>query len=84
MSNFIVHGDTVLFAANNTDRFEHGHIYALQTPDGPRIKRVLRKTDGQVILSNDNPDKIRFPDEVYSPEEAGRLDNIGRFIFRQG
>jgi transcriptional regulator with XRE-family HTH domain len=85
MASFIVHGDTILFStATNADRIESGRIYAFQTPDGPRVRRVLRRADGTVILAYDNPDKIRYPDEIYSPEQANQLDRLGAFIYRQG
>lgn len=83
-ANFIVHGDTVLFRTSQCDRLESGLIYALDTPDGPRIKRVHRRSDGHVILSCDNPDKIRYPDEEYTAEGAENLKVIGKYLYRQG
>lgn len=83
-ANFIVHGDTVLIHTTQTDRLENGLIYVLDTPDGPRLKRVFRRSDGHVILSCDNPDKVRYPDEDYTAEAAAGLMLIGRYIYRQG
>jgi phage repressor protein C with HTH and peptisase S24 domain len=83
-ANFIVHGDTVLIHTTQTDRLENGLIYVLDTPDGPRIKRVFRRSDGHVILSCDNPDKVRYPDEEYTADKAASLMLIGRYIYRQG
>jgi phage repressor protein C with HTH and peptisase S24 domain len=83
-ANFIVHGDTVLFRTSQCERLESGLIYALDTPDGPRIKRVHRRSDGHVILSCDNPDKVRYPDEDYTAEAAENLRPLGRYLYRQG
>lgn len=83
-ANFIMHGDTVFFCTTQCERLESGLIYALDTPDGPRIKRVQRRSDGHVILSCDNPDKIRYPDEDYTPEAAENLKALGRYLYRQG
>lgn len=85
MANFIVHNDTVFFSpAPRQGRLESGQIYAFQTPNGPRIKRVHHRSDGQVILSCDHLDKTRHPDEVLSAEQTGKLDVLGEFIVRQG
>lgn len=83
-ANFIVHGDTVFFHTTECDRIESGAIYAFDTPDGPRIKRVHRRSDGHVILSCDNPDKVRYPDEDYTADTASNLRLIGKYLYRQG
>jgi transcriptional regulator with XRE-family HTH domain len=83
-ANFIVHGDTVFFRTSQCDRLESGLIYALDTPDGPRIKRVHRRSDGHVILSCDNPDRVRYPDEDYTAEAAENLKVLGQYLYRQG
>ncbi|KVN83474.1 hypothetical protein WJ68_16310 [Burkholderia ubonensis] len=83
-ANFIMHGDTVFFRTSQCDRLESGLIYALDTPDGPRIKRVHRRSDGHVVLSCDNPDKVRYPDEDYTAAAAENLKLIGKYFYRQG
>jgi phage repressor protein C with HTH and peptisase S24 domain len=85
MANFIVHGDTILFTTeSDDDRLESGRIYAFETQDGPRVRRVQRRADGTILLTFDNPDKIRYPDEQYSPEAARNLVRAGVFLYRQG
>lgn len=84
MANFIVHGDTVLFNTTLRSRIESGQIYALETPDGPVIRRVHRKTDGTLVLSFDSVDKTRYPDEQFTAEKAEALVCLGQYIYRQG
>lgn len=83
MANFIVDGDIVIF-----DRAERhivsGTIYVVDTPDGLRIKRIHRRADGTVVLSSDSANKTRYPDEIYSPEQAEHLNIVGKFVYRQG
>ncbi len=76
-------GDVVLIdTADKT--LKDGEVYALQTPDGTRIKRVIMLTDGRIRLASDNPDKARFPNEDFTPEEASRLVVIGKKVWRGG
>jgi phage repressor protein C with HTH and peptisase S24 domain len=84
MSGFIKHGDTVVFSKAGCDKLITGQIYAFDTVDGPRIKRVHRRADGQVILTNDNPDKNRYPDEAYTADEADALTCLGAYLYREG
>lgn len=83
MANFIVDGDIVIFTTNFSD-VRSGEIYVVDTPDGLRIKRLHKRVDGTVVLSSDNPDKIRYPDEYYTAEQASHISIMGKFIYRQG
>jgi phage repressor protein C with HTH and peptisase S24 domain len=83
MSDFIVDGDIVIFRTA-IDDIKSGKIYALDTPDGLRIKRLHRRVDGSVLLASDNPDKTRYPDELYTGEQARNLVIMGQFLYRQG
>jgi transcriptional regulator with XRE-family HTH domain len=84
MANFIVHGDTVLVTTAHRDRLLPGVIYAISTPTGYQLRRFLRRSDGRLILSFDNPDKHRYPDEEYSAEQAANIEIFGRFLRREG
>jgi phage repressor protein C with HTH and peptisase S24 domain len=76
MANFLVHGDLVLFDTSNT-RLLTNNIYAFETPTGLLIKRVLLRSNGRIVLTSDNPDKQRYPDEDLAPED---VKVIGRFF----
>ncbi|MNV54741.1 HTH-type transcriptional regulator PrtR [compost metagenome] len=83
MAEFIVDGDIVIFKRGVQD-LVGGKIYAINTPDGLRIKRVHKRSDGTVVLASDNPNKARYPDEEYSAERAASLQFKGSFLYRQG
>jgi phage repressor protein C with HTH and peptisase S24 domain len=83
MANYIMHGD-VLFFDTACYELQDGSIYLLDTPDGLRVKRVSRRADGRVALRSDNADKVRFPDEDYSAEQASQLTIKGRLVLRMG
>ncbi|WP_369662124.1 helix-turn-helix transcriptional regulator [Variovorax sp. V15] len=83
MAEFIVDGDIVIFR-KGVNELVNGQIYAIETPDGLRIKRVLKRADGSIVLASDNENKRKYPDETYSPEQAARLQFKGSFVYRQG
>ncbi|MNY43778.1 Peptidase S24-like protein [compost metagenome] len=83
MAEFIVDGDIVIFKKGVSD-LVGGQIYVIDTPDGLRIKRVLKRTDGTIVLSSDSDNKRKYPDEIYTPEQAAALKFKGSFIYRQG
>lgn len=83
MAPYITHGDIMVFDTSITD-FQDGGIYLLDTYDGLRVKRVNRRADGHVILRSDSADRIRYPDEGYTAEQAESLTIKGRFIMRMG
>lgn len=83
MAPYIAHEDIILFDTGIT-HFQDGLIYLLDTLDGLRVKRVNRRVDGQVILRSDSPDRIRYPDENYTAEQAEGLTVKGRFVMRLG
>jgi len=83
MAPYITHGESVLIDTTDLE-IRSGEIYAFQTPDGLRIKRFIWQADGQLRISSDNPDKGKYPDEVYSRENAHTIQIIGRKVWRGG
>lgn len=83
MADFIVDGDIVIFDKSKTEP-QSGKIYAIDHPDGLRIKMLRRDIDGTWILESNNADKRMYPDERISPEHAELLKIHGRFVYRQG
>lgn len=83
MADFIVDGDIVIFNSAITT-LGSNQIYAIDTYDGLRIKRVHKRSDGTVVLASDNLNKSKFPDEAYSPDQAQSLQVKGKFVYRQG
>ncbi|MFZ6743672.1 S24 family peptidase [Undibacterium sp. JH2W] len=83
MANFIVDGDIVIFDTSKT-RPVNDRIFAIEHPDGLRIKRLRRQPGGAWILESDNPDKQRYPDEEIHAELAASMKIYGQFVYRQG
>ncbi len=83
MSNFIIDGDMVIFDVTKRE-LQSNRIYAIEHPDGLRIKRLRRKINGSWVLESDNPDKQRYPDEEISAADAEHLKIHGQFVYRQG
>lgn len=83
MADFIVDGDMVIIDKTKTEP-QSGKIFAIQHPDGLRIKQLRREIDGTWVLESRNPDKRAYPDERITPENVGLLKIIGRFVYRQG
>lgn len=74
-------GDKMLIHLRN-NRIESGGVYAIMLDGECRIKRLFRVADGIRIVS-DNADKLKYPDDLVTPENAERLIIIGRAIHRQ-
>lgn len=83
MADFIVDGDIVIFK-KGVSELVSGNIYVIDTPDGLRIKRVHKRSDGTIVLSSDNGNKRKYPDEEYPSERAAALQFKGSFVYRQG
>lgn len=83
MENFITNGDMLIFDTA-VDGRQYGSIYLIDTLDGLSVKRIHRRSDGQIMLSSDNPNKGRYPDEIYTQEQASELTVKAKFICRIG
>lgn len=83
MADFIVDGDMVIIDKTKTEP-QSGKIFAIQHPDGLRIKQLRREIDGTWVLESRNQDKRTYPDERITPENVDLLKIIGRFVYRQG
>ena len=83
MADFIVDGDIVIFDKSKTAP-RSGKIFAIEHPDGLRIKSIRRNIDGSWILESRNADKRIFPDETIPPDQVDLLKILGEFVYRQG
>lgn len=83
MADFIVDGDIVIFDVSKTEIIG-GKIYLIEHPDGLRIKRINKDLKGGLILSSNNPDKNKYPDEFLNPNDLEYLKIKGQFVYRQG
>ncbi len=58
-----------------------GKVYAFFIDGDIRVKRLIQKLDGTLIIRSDNPD---YPEEELPPQERERFQMIGRVVDRQG
>ncbi len=64
---------------------QSGDVYVIAFPsEGLKAKRLFWMADGRLKISSDNPDKSKYPDEVYSPEEVRRINLVGHVVHRGG
>lgn len=83
MADFIVDGDIVIFDKSKKTPIS-GKIFAIEHPDGLRIKVLRRSIEGAWILESKNVDKRSFPDEVIPADHTELLKIHGQFVYRQG
>lgn len=83
MAEYIVDGDIVIFDKTKTTP-RSGEIFAIDHPEGLRIKVLRRGIDGAWILESKNPDKRTYPDERIPPGSEELLKIRGQFVYRQG
>lgn len=78
MSPTLSKGDLILIDVSKQSP-ESGSLYAIPLPASSNlvIRRLVQNTSGSWIIRSDNPDKLRFSDEiissVYSIKIAGRV-----------
>jgi transcriptional regulator with XRE-family HTH domain len=85
MSPYINDGDIVLVDLNTTEPSNDDVwvIYQGQ-PCGVRIKRLLLRENGDIIIRSDNPDRSRFPDEIVVSSQGNTIGLVGRVVWRGG
>lgn len=86
MERTLFHGDRI--AVNTADhRIVDGRVYVFATggtdPD-IKVKRLYRTIDGRLRITSDNMDKMQYPDEFVTPDDAEQITIIGRVIDRSG
>lgn len=73
-------GESIL--VNTRDReLRHNKVFALVTDDGLRVKRLIRRSDGQWEIHSDNPMKHLYPTEDFV---AGKVAIWGRVRWHAG
>lgn len=82
MERTLFDGDKVLVHLHDT-RLKSDAVFAIMLDGEAKVKRLFNSVSGVRIVS-DSPDKARYPDELVTPDQADRLNIIGRAIHRQG
>ena len=53
-------------------------------PLGTRVKRLLYRETGEVLIRSDNTDKSRFPDELVPADRVDAVSVVGKVVWRGG
>ncbi|WP_186031890.1 LexA family transcriptional regulator [Burkholderia gladioli] len=81
MEPHLYDGESALIDAGDTT-VRDGKVYAIRYGDGFRVKRILKKFDGSLVLVSDNK---KYGDEIVSAEQAAQFITIlGRVRDRSG
>lgn len=85
MDPYIKEGDIVMVdsAAINPQSNE---VWAIWQKDfGVRIKRLIFRENGDLIIRSDNPDKSLYPDEIIpGPQIEAEVSTLGKVVWRGG
>jgi phage repressor protein C with HTH and peptisase S24 domain len=85
MSPYIEDGDIVMINTNTNGLcIVDNAAYAIRYGDELRVKRLVRRFDGSVVIKSDNPDKGVYPDETLNAESAADLVVLGKVVWRGG
>jgi len=82
---YISDGDVVLVDIADTNQ-RSNEVFVIWQPEpyGIRVKRLLLRENGDVIVRSDNADKALYPDEVIRHSERDTMRIIGRVTWRGG
>jgi len=53
-------------------------------PLGVRVKRLLYRENGDIIIRSDNPDKGQYPDEIVTGHNGDQVKTVGKVVWRGG
>jgi phage repressor protein C with HTH and peptisase S24 domain len=77
----IYEGDALIVDTSQTNVID-GKVYALWYDGGERVKRLIRRPGGGLIIRSDN--RARFEDISLTPEESDHVRIIGRVVHIAG
>jgi phage repressor protein C with HTH and peptisase S24 domain len=81
----LYHGDWVLVDGGKKEIRSEG-VFVFQVRDQIRVKRFRWTTDGSLEIISDNPDKARYPTEIFTAEQAdaAQAKILGRVVDKSG
>lgn len=69
----------VVLINKNIESIEDGAIYALNFAGQAKLKRLITRSDGSLIIRSDNKDE--FPDEIIEEHESSQLKIVGKAVW---
>ena len=85
MSPYIVSGDVLLVDTSATPP-RNNEVWVLwqDAPLGVRVKRLLYRENGDLVIRSDNPDKSQYPDEIIPGPQGNTVKTVGKVVWRGG
>ena len=85
MSPYIENGDVLLVDISASPP-KNNEVWVLwqAAPLGVRVKRLLFRENGDLIIRSDNLDKTLYPDEIVPGHAADAVNTVGRVVWRGG
>lgn len=85
MAPYIRDGDILLVdLAKRTPQANEVWVLWQEPPLGVRVKRILYRENGDVIIRSDSADKSLYPDEIIPGHMADTLKTVGKVVWRGG
>lgn len=85
MAPYIESGDVLLVDVSSKPP-ENDEIWVLWQPPpyGVRVKRLLFRENGDMVIRSDNADKARYPDEIIEGPDCEKINTVGKVVWRGG
>ncbi|MCM8595155.1 S24 family peptidase [Accumulibacter sp.] len=85
MAPYIQNGDLLLVDVSATPP-KSGEVWVLwqAAPLGVRVKRILYRENGDIIIRSDNADKMLYPDEIIPGHQGETVSTVGKVVWRGG
>lgn len=85
MAPYIEDGDIILIDTEALTP-KNNEVWVIYQPEpaGVRIKRIMFRDSGDVVIRSDNPDKTLYPDEIVSKDAIEGLEIVGKLAWRGG
>lgn len=85
MSPRIENGDVLLVDISaTTPRNDEIWVIWQEMPQGIRVKRLLFRETGDIIIRSDHPDKSLYPDEIVTAQNLDTIKTVGKVVWRGG
>lgn len=78
-----IYGGDVVLINRKIDAIEDGSIYAINYGGDAKLKRLITRADGSLIIRSDNQNGM-FPDETITESEADQLKIVGKAVWVGG
>lgn len=65
-------------------RIRDGKVFAMGYAGEARVKRLYQMAAGRLRISSDNPDKVRFPDEIIEGTALNDVEIFGQVVHKMG